>query len=115
MQNMRRRFVAMLLLVGAALGLGVLAELMKRNGLDWAAKISEVASLAVALAGLLLPTIPRLADMFRERRPLTPKQVREARDALAAALSAGWGAEEPSAESYVLQTLPMRVRFVPLS
>lgn len=114
MRTMRRRVVAMSLLVGLALGLGVVAELMKRHGLDWAAKISEIASFAVALVGFVLPSVPWLANMFRERRPLTSKQVREARDSLAAALSEGWQGEEPSA-SDALQILPMHVRFAPLS
>src|SRR5215469_16252828 len=94
MRDMGRRLAAMLLLLVLAIFLGALASLMERRGLEWASRISEVASFAVALAGLFLPVVPRLTAMLRGRRPPTPRQVREARGALAAALSEAWDGQE---------------------
>jgi len=101
----------MLLLLVLAIFLGALASLMERRGLEWASRISEVASFAVALAGLFLPVVPRLTAMLRGRRPPTPRQVREARGALAAALSEAWDGQE-TPESQLLHGSSMRVRFV---
>ena len=48
---------ATLLLISLAFGLGLLAWLFSRRGLDWAAKVSEVASFVMASAALLTPLI----------------------------------------------------------
>jgi hypothetical protein len=100
---------AMLLLIGLAIGLFWLARLLSDRGLDWAAKVSEVASLVVALIGLLLPAGGKIAEWLRPVAPPSQQEIDSARARLQTALRERWREEKPSPEVY--EAAPMRVRF----
>lgn len=112
MGRMNRWLGAMLLLIGLAIGLGLLAWLLSERGLDWVAKFSEVASFVVACAALLLPTARGIAERLRDRPP-TEEQIRKAQAYLKAVLQERWTAAEPSLESRVYEALPIQMRFAP--
>jgi hypothetical protein len=102
---------AMLLLIGLAIGLFWLAKPLSDRGFDWLAKFSEVASLVVAVIGLLLPGISRIARWLRAAAPVSQQQIDNDRANLQRALRERWREERPSPESQVYEAPPMRVRF----
>jgi tetratricopeptide (TPR) repeat protein len=106
----RRLGVAVVLL---AVALGVLwgGRLASHNGLDWAAKVSEVASFVLALGGVLVAPFGKLAQWLRGPQQPTLEQLASARDRLESALAAAWSEEGTE----VYDDLPMRVRFGPWS
>jgi NACHT domain len=111
-KGLKRWLGVTLLLVTLAIGLGLLAWLLSRKGLDWAAKISEIASFGLACAAFLWPVIRGFVEQLRDRPP-SEMQIKDARAGLKAILQERWRAEKGSHESRVYEALPMRIRFAP--
>src|SRR5712692_6878929 len=104
-----RRLGAALCLIAVAIGVFWLSRFLSHKGLDWAAKLSEVASPVIAVIGLLVAPLGKVTEWLRGPRPPTIEQIASARNALHSVLAAAWREEEPE----VYLDLPMHVRFAP--
>lgn len=96
-------------LAAVAVGLGIF---LRRHGFDWAAKFSEVASFAVALAALVLPVAARII-LWQPVPRIKDEQVANDVNDLAAALRARGRIEAVAPGVSVYDRLPMPIRWEP--
>ena len=108
-RQLGRRLGATLFLVVIAVGAFGLSRLLGHEGLEKAAKISEVVSMFLALAGLLVAPFGRIVRWLRGPQPPTAAEAADAIENLRAALTAALNADG----SDVYEDQPMLVRFAP--
>ncbi|HZM81788.1 MAG TPA: PH domain-containing protein [Candidatus Limnocylindrales bacterium] len=77
-------------------------------GLEWSAKLADVASLVVAIIALLIPVLVRAWKMFKHPRPVSPELMGKAREYLAAAVARQWATDDRSHGVYDPQPMPVR-------
>lgn len=110
MGKLRGRWFVVLVFIVLAAGAAGVAAYLSRRGLDWAAKVSEVASFVLAVGAVLLPAAGKVARWLPARR-LKDEQVGSDVADLAAALRIQGHFEGALSGLYVYDRLPMPVRW----